>query len=296
MTPKDILVIVGPTASGKSELAVHLAQAFNGEVISADSRQVYKGLDIGTGKITKPEMRGVPHHLLDIADPKKQFSASDFLKKATEALSDIHSRKRLPIIAGGTGFYIDSLTGIASLPEVPPNPKLRARLSRKTADELFVELKKKDPRRAKTIDQHNKVRLIRALEIVDALGKVPETKIKNHESRFIFVGLNPDNLDHRIGKRLKKRLPGIIQEAKKLIKLRKLTYKRMDELGLEYRYIALYLQGKLDKKEMQEKLFTEIRRYAKRQMTWFKRNKNIKWFKTEENKIIERYLRKFYGK
>lgn len=303
MTKDKVLVIVGPTASGKSDLAVRLAKKFGGEIISADSRQVYKGLNIGTGKITKKEMMGIPHHLLDVAEPKNQFTASEFALKATEAIEAIKAREAVPIIAGGTGFYIDTLSGTTSLPDVPPNPKLRKKLSAKSADELFEILKKKAPRRAKTIDKHNKVRLIRALEIVAVLGSVPVLKPESYKleaKNFVFIGLKPDDLDERIAKRLKKRLPGIIREAKKLFKLNKLTYKRMHELGLEYRYAGLHLQGKITKKEMGEKLFTEIRHYAKRQMTWFKRNKKIKWFtpssiegfRPDEYREIEAYLTK----
>ena len=158
---KKILVIVGPTASGKSDLAVKLAKKLNGEVISADSRQVYKGLDIGTGKISRKEMRGVPHHMLDVADPRKQFSVDLYKKMAEEELRYIDERGKLPIIVGGTGFYIDAVAGGVVLPDVPPNKKLRAILGKKSNAALFKMLKKRDPKRAKMIDANNKVRLIR---------------------------------------------------------------------------------------------------------------------------------------
>lgn len=285
---KKVLVIVGPTASGKSNLAVRIAKKFKGEIISADSRQVYTGLDIGTGKITKQEMRGIPHHLLDVADPKKRFSASQFKELAEEKVRYIVQKGKLPIVVGGTGFYIDTLSGKVTLPDVPPNKKLRERLSKKSNQELVKMLRKKDPERAKTIDLNNKIRLIRALEIVDALGKVPAIK-PGQTKNFVYIGLEPEDLKERIYKRLVKRLPGIIEEAKRLHK-QGLTYKRMHELGLEYRYAALYLQKKLNVEQMFERLNTEIARYAKRQYTWFRRNKRIKWFKPEEYKEIERYL------
>ncbi|MES2214272.1 MAG: tRNA (adenosine(37)-N6)-dimethylallyltransferase MiaA [Patescibacteria group bacterium] len=276
---KKVLVIVGPTAIGKSGLAVELAKKLNGEIVSADSRQVYKGLDIGTGKVTEVEMQGVPHHMLDVADPKKVYSASEFKTQGEVVLKDIAERNRLPIIVGGTGFYIDALTGSASLPQVPPNPKLRTMLEKLPTEKLFALLKKKDPVRAKTIDTKNKVRLVRALEIIEAMGTVPTLKKQRSPYEFVFVGLATpqEDLDKKIRARLIQRMPGMIREAKKL-KADGLSYKRMDELGLEYRHLALYLQKKVSKKEMLEDLFIAIRQYSRRQMTWFKKNKNIRWF------------------
>ena len=174
-----IIAIVGPTASGKSDLAVKIARKYNGEIISADSRQVYRGLNIGTGKITKHEMLGVPHHLLDVADPKKRFTVADFKTLADKAIADISSRGKLPIICGGTGLYIDILTSGFVLPDVPPNPTLRKKLGQKTAAQLFVILKKLDPKRAENIDQTNSVRLIRAIEIAKVFG-VSRSAVTHH--------------------------------------------------------------------------------------------------------------------
>lgn len=290
MKKNKVLVILGPTASGKSDLAVRLAKKFHGEVISADSRQVYKGLNIGTGKITKKEMRGVPHYLLDIADPKKTFNVSDFKTLATNTLRYIVvTKEKLPIVVGGTGFYIDALAGKETFPNVPPNQKLRDKLSKKTNATLFKLLREKDPKRARSIDPQNKVRLVRALEIVEALGKVPPLQNEPNKN-FIYIGLLPTDLDKRIRTRLLKRLPAMIREGKRLHS-QGLSYKRMNELGLEYRYVAMYLQGKMDKEEMTEKLYFAIRQYSRRQMAWFKRNKRIKWFKPEEKMKIEKYVR-----
>ncbi len=296
-----VLVIVGPTASGKSDLAVKLAQKFKGEVISADSRQVYKGLNIGTGKITKREMRGVPHHLLDVVEPKRLFTVADFVKAANQSIDMIYHINHLPIVVGGTGFYIDALAGKIPLPEVPQNKLLRNKLDKLDKKKLFEILRKKDPQRAQTIDQNNKVRLIRALEIIEAMGKVPKTAHHSQPTtcNFEYIGLMPDNLEVRIKARLIKRLPGMIPEARKLIKLKKLSYRRMNELGLEYRFLAQYLQGKITKEEMVAKLNIAIRQYAKRQMTWFKRNKNIKWFtlssieglSQRDYRAIEKYVK-----
>jgi tRNA dimethylallyltransferase len=276
---QKIVVIVGPTASGKSSLAVKLAKKIKGEVISADSRQVYKGLDVGTGKITKKEMQGVPHHLLDVANPKKVFSANEFVELGRKAIEDIFARGKVPIVCGGTGFYIDALLGRIALPAVPPNPKLRAQLSQKTTAQLFSILKKLDPRRAKDIDAKNPVRLIRAIEIAKALGKVPAAKPEPLPYAIEWIGIKPDEkkLRAKIHKRLHDRMKsGMLREAQKLHNAG-LSYKRMDQLGLEYRYLALLMQKKITKAEMLEKLENEIWQYAKRQMTYFKRNEEIGW-------------------
>ncbi|OHB10150.1 MAG: tRNA (adenosine(37)-N6)-dimethylallyltransferase MiaA [Candidatus Zambryskibacteria bacterium RIFCSPLOWO2_12_FULL_45_14] len=280
---KKVLVILGPTASGKSELAVRLAKKLNGEIISADSRQVYKGLDIGTGKITKKEMRGIPHHLLDVADPKKQFSVAQYKKLAEEKIKEID----FPIVVGGTGFYIDALTGRVNFPEVPPNKLLRNKLNKLSKEKLFKILKKKDPRRAKEIDPHNKVRLVRALEIIAKIGSVPPLGNLVSKWEFIYIGIKPEDLDKRIEKRVKKMFrQGLLKEIKKL-KRSGISNKRLKELGFEYW------------NPTEENLIRNTRRYAKRQMTWFKRNpperpsgragKKIRWFKPTQQKEIEKY-------
>lgn len=263
MKPK-VLAIVGPTASGKSALAVELARKLGGEIISADSRQVYKGLDVGTGKITKREMKGVPHYLLDVASPKEQFTVADYKPMAVNAIEFISKRNKLPIIVGGTGFYIDALA--MDLPEVPPNKSLRKKLEKKSLKDLRRMLG-----RHKIKDPNNKVRLVRAIEIIKTLGRIPKIKTRN-DYDFIWIGLRPKDLDTKIRKRLAKRIAGIIRET------RRLGAKRAHELGLEYRFASLYLQKKLTKEEFVSQLHTAIRQYAKRQMTWFKRNKKIRWF------------------
>lgn len=309
-----IIVICGPTASGKSDLAVWLAKKIGGEVVSADSRQVYKGLDIGSGKITEKEMKGVPHHLLDVASPKKRFSVSDYQKLANKSIKKIILNNKIPIICGGTGFYIDAIVKNLILPEVPPNKVLRLKLETLSKEKLFLELQKLDPKRTKSIDKNNKVRLIRAIEIANALGKVP--KLRNSAMyRTISFGISwpSEILKQRIEKRLLERIKmGMIDEAKKLHK-NGMTFKRMNELGLEYRYLALYLQKKiplrhfakqsvraikskgfdLAKDEMIGKLNTEIWHYAKRQMTWFKRDKNIRWVGVREKSKILKEVKKF---
>ena len=266
-----VLVVVGPTSSGKSALAVEIAKAFNGEVISADSRQVYRALNIGTGKVTRKEMQGVPHHLLDVADPKKRFSAADFARLGKRAIDDILSSGKLPIIAGGTGFYIDALLYPDSLPAVPPNYALRAKLERRSTQSLYSTLKTLDPKRAETIEPQNKRRLIRAIEIAEAVGKSPSPK-RGSPYDLLVIGIFPPKevLRGRIHDRLYQRMRrGMVAEARRL-HTRGLSYTRMRELGLEYRILADFLQGQVTKAEMLARLETDIWHYAKRQMTWWR--------------------------
>ncbi|MBI2030782.1 tRNA (adenosine(37)-N6)-dimethylallyltransferase MiaA [Candidatus Kaiserbacteria bacterium] len=298
MTSKQkILIIVGPTASGKTALAIELAKKLDGEVISADSRQVYRGLDIGTGKVTKREMEGIPHHLLDVASPKQVFTADDFVTRADRAIADISKRGKLPIIAGGTGFYIDALVGRITLPDVPPNPVLRKKLHPKTIEQLYALLKKKDPARAASMDtpseRNNKVRLIRAFEIAEALGQNPPPTVQGQKYDALWIGINPSLkvLEQKISKRLAQRLKiGMIAEAKRL-HAGGLSYKRMEALGLEYRSLARFLQAKIDRAEMETELGRDIRRYAKHQLSYWKRNADIKWIKPSQMKTILRHIR-----
>ena len=291
---KKIVVIVGPTASGKSALAISLAKSLNGEVISADSRQVYRGLDIGSGKITKREMMGIPHHLLDVTNPKRTYTASQYKHDAQKALGQIAKKRKTPIVVGGTGLYIDALLGNIQIPEVKPCGKLRRQLVIKTTAELFVILQKLDPKRSKTIDKHNPRRLIRAIEIAKSLGHVPPIDKRRSLlsiGNVLWVGLTLPEKELRLNihKRLVKRLKtGMVKEVKKLRK--SLSWKRLESFGLEYRYVAQYLQGKITKEEMVRRIEVESWRYAKRQMTWFKRNKKIKWFSPkpkDERKILQ---------
>ncbi len=281
-----IIVILGQTSTGKSDFAVQIAKNLNGEVISADSRQVYKGLDLGTGKITKKEMHGIPHHLLDVANPKKTFNVADYKKLAEKKIRGIIKNGKVPIICGGTGFYIDAIVSGQVLPEVPPNKKLRKELSGKSKEELFKILKKLDKSRTETIDKDNPVRLIRAIEIAQALGHVPSLSSDGENSKYdvLKIGLTlPDEiLKDRIYKRIIVRIKkGMIKEVENLHE-EGLSWKRMGELGLEYRYISEYVQGKLTKSEMIEKLNQETWAYAKRQKTWFKRDKDTIWINPTE--------------
>ena len=290
-----IIVVLGPTASGKSDIAVRLAKKFNGEIISADSRQVYKGLDIGTGKITKKEMKGVKHHLLDVTNPKKRFTASDFVKLTNGPIGTTIGKGKVPIICGGTGFYIDALLGDKQIPEVPPNLKLRKELEKKSVNELFEILKKIDLERARNIDAKNSRRLIRAIEICKALGKVPKFQIPNNKYQTLKIGIRMGDreLKERINKRIKKWFKqGLLKEVRGLHK-KGLSWKRMSEIGLEYKIVSLFLQNKISEKNMVERMQTETWQYAKRQMQWFKNDNKINWFGPKETKQIEKFARNF---
>ncbi len=240
-----IISIVGPTASGKSDLAVMIAKEFKGEVISADSRQVYLGLNIGSGKITKKEMMGIPHHLLSIQDPKKVFTVAEFKKIADEKIKEIVAREHTPILCGGTGFYIDSVAKNIILPEVPPNPTLRKKLESFKLEKLQRMLLELDLKRFKSIDLNNKVRLVRAIEIAKTLGSVPKIKSKPlYNVLTIGILWDPEKLKQRINLRLQKRLKqGMIREVSNLHK-NGLSWKRLESLGLEYRFVAQFLQKK----------------------------------------------------
>lgn len=313
-----IIVILGQTATGKSDFSVEIAKKIkglnqsrrlvartsrsevSGEIISADSRQIYKGMNLGTGKISKKEMRGVPHHLLDIALPSKVFTVNDFQKRAFKKIREIIKRNKVPIICGGTGFYIDAVVNGTIFPDVPPNKALREKLYSKSAIALFEYLKKLDPDRAKNIDSNNKVRLIRAIEIAKALGKVPPARSypEGNEFEALKIGLTlpSEILKERIRTRLLARIKkGMIKEVENLRK-QGMSWKRMNALGLEYRYVSFHLQNKMTKEEMINKLNTEIWHFAKRQKTWFKRDSNTVWidprYKSEKNKA-QKEIKKF---
>ena len=329
-----IVAVVGPTASGKSDMGIFLAKKIStrgglssgwqgAEIISADSRQVYRRLDIGTGKVPRDGnsklkilnskqaqnskfkiqnntyfSSGIRHHLIDVVSPKKQFTADNFKKLGEKALKEILAKNKVPIIVGGTGFYIDVLLGRMSVAEVPPNKKLRARFDKLTVEHLFKMLKKLDPRRAKTIDPKNKRRLIRALEIVLTTGKpVPGPAVSN-KYQVLWIGLKPKNLETRIKKRLDARLEqGMVKEVKTLLKSG-VSKRRLYNFGLEYRWLTRYLNKEVGYKEMKEGLLRDIIKYSKRQMTWFKRNKEVRWIRDlpaqagqkEAGKIIQKFL------
>ncbi len=287
---QKLVIIVGPTSSGKSELAVKVAKKIGGAVLSSDSRQVYRGMDIGTGKITgKFDVRGrymykgIRHYGIDIASPTRQYSVAQFQKYGRKAIADIAKQGLVPIICGGTAQWIDAVVYEQEFPKVRPNAVLRKKLERLSTAEMFATLQKLDPDRAADIDRYNPHRLIRALEIVMTSGKpVPRLK-QTSPYDCKWLGINPpaEVLQKKISQRLKQRLrQGMLKEVALLHK-KGLSWKRLEQFGLEYRFCALHLQSKLATDEMTKELFEQLFRahiqYTKRQMTWWKRNKNIQW-------------------
>ncbi|HRY82755.1 MAG TPA: tRNA (adenosine(37)-N6)-dimethylallyltransferase MiaA [Candidatus Moranbacteria bacterium] len=278
-----IIVILGPTSSGKSSVAISLAQKFRGEIISADSRQIYRGMDVGTGKITKAEQKMAKHYGVDIISPKTDYNASKFKKYADKIIADILKRGKVPIICGGTGFWIKAIIDNVVYPEVAPNWELRNKLRNYSAEKLFKMLQKLDPVRAKNIDAKNPVRLIRAIEICKTLGKVPAIYELRNERKYetlqIGINLPQKKLYENINKRLKKRFKlGMIEEVKKLHFNDKISWKKLQSFGLGYSLIPKYIQGEIkSKEELFEKIFQAEKNYAKRQMTWFKKDSRIIW-------------------
>ena len=292
-----IITVLGPTAIGKSDLAVELAiflkntHNLNCEVVSADSRQVYKYLDLGTGKITKEEMKGIPHHMLDVLNPDQTYSAYQYAEDANKVIDDLLSRNITPIICGGTGMYINALLFETAGASAKQNPELREKLEKETVEDLQNELKilaeiyNAD---IGNIDIKNKRRVIRAIEIITELKYIPEVTI-NDKYENIIIGLDTDYeiLKQRIQTRIDKRLDqGMIQEVEILLKVNKVTHEQLQKLGLEYKFISDYLTGILTLEQFKERLYFAIIHYAKRQKTWFKNNKELKtkifWFDTQD--------------
>lgn len=315
MKNNNILVVTGPTATGKSALAVEIAKLYNGEIISADSRQVYTGLDIGSAKITHDEMDSVPHHMIDIADPTSEvFTVADFQALAREKIHDIRSRGKLPILCGGTGMYIDATIFDMQFPTVEPDHALRAKLEQKTTDELFNMLVAVDPHRASNIDHHNRVRLVRAIEVADSpspakgkggvgfdnkapsdLSATSPFARGGYNTLWIGLQLPKETMLERIRTRITNRIPALFDEIQHLQGIG-VSDERLHGFGLEYRYGLMYIQHKITENEFTELLTTKTWQFSKRQMTWFKRNTEIKWLNpiTDKQKILER-VKEFLG-
>ena len=311
-----IIVILGPTASGKTSLAVKLAYKFNGEIVSADSRQVYRGMDVGTGKdlceyeikhkntkTQKQEVIKISYHLIDVVSPNTRFSLAKYQKLAYKAIEYILKRGKLPIIVGGTGLYLQAIVDGYKLSQVSPDKKSREKLEKLDVNELFKKLRKLKPDFANRLhesDKKNKRRLIRYIEICKDTECPIGHSVSGADYDFLLIGLTwpREILLERIYKRLVEWLENedMIGEVERLHK-QGVSWKRLESFGLEYKYVSLYLRKKLDYKEMIEKTNISIRRFAKKQMSWFRRwerqGAKIYWVKDigEAEKLVKKFLK-----
>jgi len=266
-----IICVIGPTASGKTARSLALAKERNGEIISVDSRQIYRTLDIGTEKITQEEMQGIPHHLIDIREPEEAYSAGDFVTDADKLITDMIARGKTPILAGGTHFYFDSL--LYGLPkDTPINPELRASFEELPDEELYARIQDRDARRASEIDPKNRHRLIRALEIIFHLGSVPLRSRTTMRYEVEWFVINPEMsvLKERIATRLASTLErGLVAEVRNVRE--RVGDTRLNEFGLEYRIVGEYLRGERTEDTLIPAMTSKLFQYARRQKAWIRK-------------------------
>lgn len=304
LLPK-LVVILGPTASGKTDLSLALAQKFNGEIICADSRQIYKKMDIGTAKVpgrwhyhpqTKERVfiyEKIPHYLIDFVDPGEEFTLAQFKQMAADQIYEITKRNKLPLLVGGTGLYIHAVVDNLLIPIVPPNKKLRLSLEKKSNEKLLAMLTKFDPLTAKTVDPNNKRRIVRALEVCIWTGRPFSEQQKKGEPLFktLQIGLQvprPElhqRINHRVDKMMK---AGLLQEARALVK-QKYGWHLPSMSGIGYRQLGYFIKGEMSLNKAIEILKRDTRRYARRQITWFRRDKRIYW--VNDGKTAEKLIR-----
>lgn len=286
MKPK-VIVICGPTASGKTSLSIEVAKKIDGEIISCDSMQIYKEMNIGTAKPTVEEMQGIPHYMLDFVLPSERYSVADFKEAATDRIEDILKREKVPIIVGGTGLYVDALTKNITYPEIEIDLEYRKQLEElikeNGLESLYEEAKKTDEKAMQTISKNDKKRIMRVLEIYHQTGKTKtqlesESRLTPPPYEYIVFAINMERekLYERINKRVDIMIDqGLIEEVEALTKKYEEFPTAMQGLG--YKEVVSYLKKEITKEEMIEKLKMETRRYAKRQLTWFRKDENIKW-------------------
>ena len=294
MKKQKVIVICGPTASGKTALSIELAKKINGEIVSCDSMQIYKEMDIGTAKPTKEEMQEIPHYMINTIFPNERYSVADYKKDAKKAIREIIKKGKVPIIVGGTGLYVDSLIYEIEYPDIKFDEKYRQELEEQVRkdglEKLYNKAKKIDPEAMLKISSNDKKRILRVLEIYKATGKTKteqERKSREKEPEFDYLvyGLNMPR--EKLYERINLRVDIMIKQG--LIKEVEEIYKKYNEFptamqGLGYKEVVEYLQGKVSKEEMIENIKRETRRYAKRQMTWFRKNKQTIWLDTENTK------------
>ena len=298
---KNLVVILGPTASGKTELAARLAWDLHGEIISADSRQVYRGMDIGTGKDLNQYIinaQKIPYHMIDIVDPDCEFNLFEFQKRFYIIFNQIKNNNNLPILAGGTGLYLQAILSGYDMPEATPEPELRKELDQKSIEELKEIFFAFNTHLHNKTDLEDKQRLIRAIEIEKARNKKKSEKDERPAIDAAVFGICWERsvLRQRITLRLEERLQhGMIEEVEKL-HTAGLSWERLDSFGLEYRYISQYLQNMISFDEMKKKLNTAIHQFAKRQETWFRRMERkgiaIKWIQANEYGLLKESVMK----
>jgi tRNA dimethylallyltransferase len=297
MKPK-LVVILGPTASGKSALGIALAQRFHGEIISADSRQVYRGLDIGSAKVTPQEQAMVPHHLLDVVDPNEVYTVAQYQQEVNAAVADILARGRQPFLVGGSPHYIQAVVDNLAIPAIPPQPALRAELESRPLSELLVQLEELDPHSAATIERHNPRRVIRALEVCLVSGKpFSEQRLiaaPLYESLLMGVQWPRTVLYQRIDARVDERMQqGMVQEVQHLL-AQGVSPERLEALGLEYRYINRWLRGEYaSEAAMVERLKYAIHDFTRRQLTWFRKDTRITWIEGYDARKAEELIAHF---
>ena len=276
---EKLIVILGTTASGKSDLGVALALRFGGEIVSADSRQVYRGMDLGSGKITAVEMRGVPHHLLDVRTPGEFFSMADYQELAYAAIDGIIGRGAVPFLVGGTGLYVNAITEGYVLSDKKPDLELREKLETYDTPTLYRMLREKDP--GTEIDPRNRHRVMRAIEKIAAGDEGPAPRQPRYATLKIGVHYPRPVLKERIDQRLERRLEmGMADEIRGLLDSG-VSETFLVKLGLEYKYLTWYVTGKMEYEEMKQELGLAIKRFAKRQMIWFRRDPEIHWIDME---------------
>lgn len=294
-----IIIVLGPTASGKSKLAIRLAKKFDGEIISADSRQIYRGMNIGTAKPSKKELAVVSHHLIDIKNPDENYAAAEYKRDALKTIKKILKRKRLPILVGGAGLYVKAVADNLEIPEVKPDLKLRQKFEKEIEKYglkyLFDKLINLDPEAAHIVDPNNPRRVIRALEIALKTKKPFSTQRQAGKPLFDFleIGISlPQNLlQQRINRRVDLMIKsGLMREVQNLVKKYGVKQQSFDAIG--YREIINYLNKKISLEEAAELIKKNTKAYAKRQMTWFSKDKKIHWVKNQKQaeKLIKDFL------
>ena len=289
MALPKLIVILGTTACGKSGLGVELAKHLGGEIVSADSRQVYRGLDLGTGKVTEEEMDGVPHHLLDVVEPNDSYSVVQFQEQAYAAIDDIIARGKIPLLVGGTGLYVRAVAEGYSFQDAQPDPALRAELEAMSTDDLYALFQKETGRTLTCGEERNHQRLVRTMEKVRAGDSLDESpRVPRYDVLQLGVTYPRDVLCKRIDDRLWARIDaGMIEEVARL-REEGATDAFLESLGLEYRYILWYLTGKLKTvDELADELGRAIKRFAKRQTNWFRRDTDVLWLDTAGDPLAQ---------